>query len=63
MTEVSTVYLWQNGLTMVFDEDGQQIPELQDKVSPELVRRIQRASTPRTKWVGFGEDGPAVWPR
>lgn len=59
---VSTVYLWENGNLMVFGEDGQQIPELQGPVSQERVRAIQRRSTVRTKWIGFGEDGRAVWP-
>jgi hypothetical protein len=48
---------------MVFDLDGEQIPSLQGPVSQEKVRAIQRASTAKTEWIGFGEDGPAVWPR
>lgn len=60
---VAAAYLWENGMVMVFDEDGHQVPELQDEVSPELVKRIRQASTADTKWVGFGEDGRAVWPR
>lgn len=60
---VSTAYLWENGNVMVFDEDGKQIPELQGQVTAERVRAIQRASTAQTEWIGFGEDGRAVWPR
>ena len=60
---VSSVYLWANGNVMTFGDDGQQIPELQGRVSGELVRAIQRRSTSSTQWTGFGEDGPAVWPR
>jgi hypothetical protein len=47
---------------MVF-EDGEQVPELQGPVSKERVQRIQRRSGRSTMWVGFGENGPAVWPR
>ncbi len=59
---VSSAYLWANGMVMVFGEDGEQIPELQGKATPERVRAIQRRSTRDTEWIGFGEDGPAVWP-
>lgn len=62
MTDVSSAYLWANGMLMVFGEDGEQIPELQGKATPEKVRAIQRRATRTTEWVGFGEDGPAVWP-
>lgn len=60
---VKTAYLWRNGLTMVFDQHGEQIAALQDVASPELVREIQRRATAETEWIGFGEDGPATWPR
>ena len=60
---VSTTYLWENGNVMTFDQDGKQIPELQGPVSPELVVKIQKRSTRETKWIGYGEDGKAVWPR
>jgi hypothetical protein len=62
VTVVGSAYLWANGSLMIFDEDGEQIPELQGQVSPEKVRDIQRRSTRRTEWVGFGEDGPPIWP-
>lgn len=60
---VATVYLWANGNVMTFGEDGEQIPELQGPVSKELHDAIRARSTPATLWVGWGEDGPAEWPR
>lgn len=62
-TLVRTAYLWQNGMTMVFDEHGEQIPALQDQVSPQLVAEIRARADAATEWIGFGEDGRAVWPR
>lgn len=59
---VAKTYRWQNGMAMVFDEDGEQIPELQGRATPELAEAIRKRSAPATVWVGWGEDGPAVWP-
>lgn len=59
---VAKTYLWQNGMAMVFGEDGEQIPELQGRATAELAEAIRKRSTPATEWIGWGEDGPAVWP-
>jgi hypothetical protein len=58
---VSSVYLWRNGVLMVFDDAGDQVPELQGPASVEKVREIQRRSSRETKWYGFGEEGPLIW--
>lgn len=58
---VASVYLWANGMVMVFDEGGEQMAELQGPADAERVRAIQRRSTATTAWHGFGEDGPCVW--
>lgn len=60
--DVSSAYRWANDMVMVFGLDGEQIPELQGAYSDDLHGRIQQRSTSRTTWVGFGEDGPAIWP-
>ena len=59
---VKSTWLWQNGMVMTFGTDGEQIPELQGERTPELARAIRARSTPWTEWIGWGEDGPAVWP-
>lgn len=59
---VSSSYRWENGNVMTFGEDGEQIPELQGRASAELYAKIRARSTPTTKWFGWGEDGPALWP-
>lgn len=61
--DVSSSYLWANGMVMTFDLDGEQIPELQGRRTPELAEAIRARSTAETEWIGWGEDGPAVWPR
>lgn len=59
---VGATYRWENGMVTTFNEHGEQIPELQGVASPILVEAIKACSTPETKWIGWGEDGPAVWP-
>lgn len=46
----SKVYLWQNDMVMVFDGAGEQIPELQGRLSAELVRKLEEASDGATSW-------------
>lgn len=41
-----TVYLWQNDMVMTFGEDGEQIVQLQGRVSEDLVKRIVDAAEP-----------------
>lgn len=60
--EVVTVYRWTNGMVMVFGSDGEQVPELQGKATPERLASIRARTTPDTRWHGFGEDGPLEWP-
>lgn len=58
--QVASVFLWANGMVMVFGDDGEQIPELQGAATTPRLEEIRRASTPATAWFGFGEDGPLV---
>lgn len=53
MSHVAAAYLWQNGLTMVFDHGGEQIPELQGRHTAELEQRIRERSDERTVFFGF----------
>lgn len=62
MEHVSSVWLWRNGMVMVFGDDGEQISELQGEVNAGRLEEIRRSSTPATGWFGFGEDGPLSWP-
>lgn len=61
-TTVSRTYRWQNGLAMTFDQHGEQIPDLQGPATDELATAIRLRSTSATEWVGWGDDGPAVFP-
>ena len=57
MTErkITNVYNWANGMTMVFDQYGQQMPEFQGRTE-EVIPKIRAA--------GFGETVPtSQWPR
>jgi hypothetical protein len=38
---MQTVIVWQNGLTMVFSDTGQQMPDYQDAVETGILRRIE----------------------
>lgn len=49
------VYLWDNRMIMVFDENGQQIAELQGEYTPELWRKIQEHSDDTTLFNGLNE--------
>ncbi len=53
-----SVYIWANGNVMVFDAEGQQIPDLQG-VWVEKQADIEAAATPDTKWLG--RDEPLIW--
>lgn len=49
-----------NGMVMVFDQHGQQMPDYQGKISPELVAKIEAAiphGPPAVPWIA------AAWPR
>lgn len=59
---VSSAYRWKNGMVMVFDTTGRQVPQLQGEYCVDLHRRIRQHSSHQTKWFGFGEDGPVEWP-
>ena len=52
--KIKSVYLWQNGMLMVFGEDGQQIAELQG-LEAECGDKVA-ALFPRSRWVR------ASWP-
>ncbi len=60
-TFVVATYLWENGMVMTLGRDGQQIPELQGKHTPELVEAIRARSDEKTKWNGFARVA-CVWP-
>ena len=63
MGDVANVYLWANGMLMVFGHDGEQIPDLQGRDNPERRQAILARSDHRTKFNGLGNDGPCVWPQ
>lgn len=50
---IKEVILWQNGMLMVFDENGQQVPEYQgpvDKVGEKLAAMFPRERWKRGSW-------------
>lgn len=49
MKKVSDVYVFKNGMAMVFDYQGEQIPQLQGRWS-EKREEIESASDVRTRW-------------
>jgi len=53
--DVATVILWQNGMVMVFDRDGQQMPEFQGPEA-EALAKLRAAG-----WTG--EPERRAWPR
>lgn len=54
---IAKVILWKNGVVMVFDELGQQMPEYQGTVS-DVATKIMLDSTPRTEFYrGAWNDG------
>lgn len=59
--DVKVAYRWENGLTMVFGWDGEQIPELQAPYTPELHAAIRDRASEATRWEGFGPEGPVEW--
>ena len=60
--DVAHAYLWENGMTMVFDRFGEQIPDLQGPHTPELEQAIRERALPGAKLTGF--DGVReTWPR
>lgn len=59
--DVVSVYLWQNGVVMVFDFAGEQIFELQGVRSDELEAKIRARATVETQWHGFPPDEPCLW--
>lgn len=61
MADVSSVWLWRNGMVMVFGYDGKQIAELQGEATQERLQGIRLRSSPSTQWRGFDEDGPLEW--
>lgn len=46
--KIKSVYHWQNDMVMVFDEKGQQIPELQGKYTKELWDKIMKLCNKET---------------
>lgn len=60
---IGKVYFWENGMLMVFDENGEQLPEFQGRNTTELLNKIEKAADDKTKWIGFGLEGPCYWNR
>ena len=55
---ITNVYLWQNGLVMVFDQYGQQMPEYQGPLE-EVEEKIMAAY--RGPWHGGNWPARQVW--
>lgn len=55
MNKAKYVYKFDNGMLMVFDEHGQQIPSLQGSYSEELMEKIKNNSDEGTEFSGFSE--------
>ncbi len=60
---IKTVILWQNGMVMVFGQDGQQLPEYQGPVE-EVRDKIKRAYAGQweykvwdVRWGAQGQEG------
>lgn len=51
--KASRVYRFPNGMVATFDQDGNQIPELQGRYSEELMRKIKANSNDATCLYGF----------
>jgi hypothetical protein len=59
--KVKSVYLFDNGMVMVFDEQGHQIPELQGPEEEVSASIRQRMDPDRTEVYGFFGAGPINW--
>lgn len=60
MKRITYVYRWANGMVMVCDQDGQQMPEYQGLF--EYVReKIERDAPKDAQFNGWTE--PVKWPR
>lgn len=46
---LKNVYLWSNGMVMAFDEQGQQMPDLQGTIE-EVHSKVQQAANEGTIW-------------
>lgn len=58
---VKSAYLWANGMVMVFNENGEQIPELQGPFNQERYQAIKNRATASTEWYGFDDKGGCSW--
>lgn len=64
MTErtVKVGYRWSNNMVMVFDHDGEQIPELQGPYTEALAAAVEARSLPgRTQLFGWPPEQPLEW--
>lgn len=50
---VMVTYKFPNGMVCTCDMQGDQVPELQGKYSPELHKKIKYYSNEKTEWNGF----------
>lgn len=55
---VSEVFVFANGMTAVFGDDGRQIPELQGPWSDELRKKIEAAADDETEWLVHKSQDP-----
>lgn len=60
-TRIKAAVLWQNGIVMVFDESGEQIPALQGELTRRLESWIRTCADAETEFRGFPPDQPCVW--
>lgn len=47
--QIAAVYIWQNNMVMVFDEQGEQIVAFQGSCH-DVAQRILDAASPATRW-------------
>lgn len=52
---VKSVFRFPNGMIAVCDENGEQIPELQGKDTPELRKKINKLITDETELNGYSQ--------
>lgn len=55
---ITTVMRFKNGMVMVFDEKGEQMPEFQGRFE-EVHERIEQTAGEKTKFIGW--ETPILW--
>lgn len=57
MAKIKNVYAFTNGNVMVFDEDGQQMPEFQDHMDKAIPKLIEAGYRGDVLYAHWGMDG------